>query len=367
MSKLMMSVAVGVGGIMALALAASSGSLQRTATAAEKVLVVQVGGGVWGDATMQAYVTPFEKETGIKVVPVRDWLSLAKLKLMVENRKVELDVGNMPWSNYLAAVKVGYLEKIDYGIFNKTELAQMDEYCKQPYGVGNVYYSWVMAYDAEKFPPGKPRPTTWAEFWDVKRFPGTRTLRAGNAGTGPYEEALLADGVPMDKLYPLDIERAFRSLAKIRPHITTWWKEGAEVQQLFADRVVTVGQTFHGRILDLQRKGMPLALEWNQGKLSLDHWVIPKGAPNAENAQKFIAFATRGRQQAIFNELFPNGPTNQGAFEYIKPETARLLPTHPENRKKQFLRNDAWYAEIGPSSKSNLEALIERWNKWVVE
>ena len=55
-------------------------------------VVVQIGGGDWADANFEAYVTPFEKETGIKVVAVRDWMSIAKLKLMVESKKVELDV-----------------------------------------------------------------------------------------------------------------------------------------------------------------------------------------------------------------------------------------------------------------------------------
>src|SRR5438034_3050940 len=57
-------------------------------------VVVQIGGGDWADANFEAYVTPFEKETGIKVVAVRDWMSIAKLKLMVESKKVELDVAS---------------------------------------------------------------------------------------------------------------------------------------------------------------------------------------------------------------------------------------------------------------------------------
>jgi Spermidine/putrescine-binding periplasmic protein len=102
----------------------------------------------------------------------------------------------------------------------------------------------------------------------------------------------------MDKLYPMDVDRAFKSLDKIRPSVTTWWKEGAEGQQLFADKVVTIGDVFNGRIGNLQKKGMPLDIEWNQGKLQLDYWVIPKGAPNQQNAQKFIEFATRAKRRA---------------------------------------------------------------------
>ncbi|HWN91105.1 MAG TPA: extracellular solute-binding protein, partial [Verrucomicrobiae bacterium] len=184
-------------------------------------VVVQIGGGDWADANFEAYVAPFEKETGIKVVAVRDWMSIAKLKLMVESKKVELDVADIPRLHYLSAVKANYLEKIDYNVYNKAELSKIDDLSKQAYGVGAAYFSYVMAFDNEKFPAGK-RPATWAEFWDAKKFPGPRTLRAGVYGTGAYEEALLADGVPLDKLYPMDIDRAFKSLDKIRPHVTTW-------------------------------------------------------------------------------------------------------------------------------------------------
>jgi putative spermidine/putrescine transport system substrate-binding protein len=329
-------------------------------------VVVQIGGGDWADANFEAYVAPFEKETGIKVVAVRDWMSIAKLKLMVESKKVELDVADIPRLHYLSAVKANYLEKIDYSIYKKAELNKIDDLSKQPYGVGAAYFSYIMAFDNQKFPPGK-RPTTWAEFWDAKKFPGPRTLRAGVYGTGAYEEALLADGVPMDKLYPMDVDRAFKSLDKIRPSVTTWWKEGAEGQQLFADKVVTIGDVFNGRIGNLQKKGMPLDIEWNQGKLQLDYWVIPNGAPNPQNAQKFIEFATRANRQGAFSELIPYGPTNAAAFEYIKPETAKQLPTYPANLKKQFHRNEDWYAEIGPGGRSNLELIIERWNRWTVQ
>lgn len=352
---------------LALGFSASVVLTDRVVAADKGKVVVMIGGGDLADANMKAYVEPFEKETGIKVIPVREWLSLAKLKLMVESGKVELDVADQPWGHYLTSAKARYLEKIDYSIYSPSDLAALDDWMKAPYGIASYSGSYILAYDTEKFPLGKPRPTSWAEFWDVKKFPGPRTLREGVYGSGPYEEALLADGVPMDKLYPLDIDRAFRTLNKIRPYITKWWREGAGGQQLFADRVVAIGQVFNGRIGTLQKKGLPLAIEWNQGKLQWDFWVIPKGAPNRENAQKFVEFATRARQQALYTQFIPYGPANKRAFDYIKPEIAEQLPTYPPNLKKQFVRNEAWYAEAGPEGKSNLEVLIDRWNKWILE
>lgn len=38
-------------------------------------------------------------------------------------------------------------------------------------------------------------------------------------------------GVPADRLYPMDIDRIFASLDKIKPHIRKWWGTGSEIQQ----------------------------------------------------------------------------------------------------------------------------------------
>ena len=355
------SILKGLGaGVFALALAGA-------AAAQDKGTVrVHIGGGDWADANMKAYVEPFEKETGIKVVAIRDWTSLSKLKLMIENKNVEVDVGAMPSIDFLTANANGWVEKIDYSQFKADELAGLAARDKHANGVGYIYAAYVIAYNRDKIPAGK-RPQTWAQFWDVKNFPGARTARMGVYGSGPWEEALLADGVPVDKLYPMDVDRVFRSLDKLKPHITKWWKEGAENQQVFADGIAEMGHAFNGRITNLQKKGAPLDIVWNQGKIQVDYYVVPKGAQNAANAMKFIAFATRADRQAEFSEMIPYGPSNQNAFKLIKPETAKLLPNSPEHLKTMFVRDDAWYTAADASGKTNQQKIIERWNKWILE
>ncbi|MFW8406512.1 extracellular solute-binding protein, partial [Klebsiella pneumoniae] len=44
-----------------------------------------------------------------------------------------------------------------------------------PAWLGVDVYSTVLAYRTDKFT--KETPQTWADFWDVKRFPGRRSLR----------------------------------------------------------------------------------------------------------------------------------------------------------------------------------------------
>jgi hypothetical protein len=52
---------------------------------------------------------------------------------------------------------------------------------------------------------------SWADVWNVEGFPGRRVSRKHPIDS--MEQALLADGVAPDKLYPLDADRA----SKTRP------------------------------------------------------------------------------------------------------------------------------------------------------
>src|SRR5690606_11524788 len=156
-----------------------------------------------------------------------------------------------------------------------------------------------------------------------------------------------------EELYPLDIERAYRALDRIKPHIRKWWKVGSDAEQLFQHRVAHIGENYEGRANILRDQGHPVEIEWNQGKLVASYWAIPKGAPNAELAQKFLAFAIRGEQQAILARMTGTAPSNERAMNYQSEEEAKKLATYPENRAKIFENNAAWYAQIGSDGRSN--------------
>src|SRR3546814_15435571 len=78
-------------------------------------------------------------------------------------------------------------------------------------GVGAMLWSYVIGYDGDRIKGAGPR--NWADFWDVKRFPGKRGMRKNLKYS--LEFALLADGVTPDTVYPTlrtpaGIDRAFR-------------------------------------------------------------------------------------------------------------------------------------------------------------
>jgi len=138
---------------------------------------------------------------------------------MVESGNVTWDVVDVEYDFALAAAKAGLLEPIDFAVVDK---AQIDPRFVTDNAVGSFYYSFVLGYNKDVL---KEEPKTWADLFDTTKFPGKRTFYKWSA-PGVLEIALLADGVAPDKLYPLDLDRAFKKLDTIKGDIV-WWGGGA--------------------------------------------------------------------------------------------------------------------------------------------
>jgi hypothetical protein len=179
---------------------------------------------------------------------------------------------------------------------------------------------------AHKFPQGGPK--SRADFWDVEI--SVRALCVNDAPRSMIF-ALLADGVPREELYPLDTERAFKMLDRIKPHIKVWWREGNQSQQLIRDGEVDLMSIWNARACELKERGVPVELVWNGAVRSTSTWCVLKGAPNRKLAWEFINFASQAKPQAEFNTRLYYGPIHPGAYELIPRHIAIQLPTYPDN------------------------------------
>ena len=122
------------------------------------------------------------------------------------------------------------------------------------------------------------------------------------------EVALIADGVPMDKLYPLDVDRAFKKLEELKPHVLVWWSSGAQSAQVLKDGEVDMVGAWNGRIQALDERARrpraaSSAITFDQQILVSDSWMIPKGAPNKELAMKAIAIMCGPEVNARISQL----------------------------------------------------------------
>src|SRR5690606_10145614 len=160
-----------------------------------------------------------EAKYGIKVITTSP-TDFGKLRAMVESGNVEWTATELDVETADLAGEMGLLEPIDLSV---VDLSEYPEEAKHEYWLPRGAYATALGYRTDAFPNGE-HPRTWAEFWDVERFPGPRALR--NHPIDNLEFALMADGVAPEDLYPLDMERAFRKLDEIKPHITVWWESG---------------------------------------------------------------------------------------------------------------------------------------------
>jgi putative spermidine/putrescine transport system substrate-binding protein len=325
--------------------------LGREPSAATGELVVADYGGVTTENSRRAFYDPFAKTTGVKVVEATT-TGFAKLKAMVLARNVEWDVVASEEQNMYIGEAEGLLEPIDYTVVQAQGLIPG---AAHKHGLIKSYYAGVLAYSTRKYTDAT-RPKSWADFWDVSRFPGPRGMR--NAPQENVEFALMADGVSPDRLYPLDLDRAFRKLDQIKPHIKVWWTSGAQSVQIIADGVVDMSTTWNGRVEGARQAGVPVELVWNQALLIGAPYIVPKGARNRENAMRFIQFTLGPDRQAEFARGFFSGPATKAAIELIDPAVARRLPTHPDNLKQMATFGGEWYARHNQS-------LVQRWERWI--
>ncbi len=207
---------------------------------AQQQLTVVNFGGANANAQKKAFYEPYEKQ-GTKIVAVEYNGEQAKVKAMVETKKVTWDVVEVESPDAARGCDEGLYEKLDYSkIVPKADLlpAAVHE-C----AVGIFVWSTVMAYNGDKL---KTPPTSCAEFWYTKKIPGKRGMRKGARYN--LEFALLADGVKPADVYKVlatkdGADRAFKKLTELKPNIQ-WWEAGAQAPQFLVAGDVALTTVF---------------------------------------------------------------------------------------------------------------------------
>jgi len=317
-------------------------------------LVVNDSGGATQAANRKTFYEHFEKKTGIKIVTTSP-VDLGKLRAMVQSGNIEWSVTEIAGPDALLAERLGLLEPLDLAVIDLSGFPPHLQ--KRKYVFPKSAYSTVIGYNTELFKEGQG-PKTWADFWDVKKFPGPRTMQ--DSPIDQLEFALLADGVAPDKLYPLDVERAFRKLDQIKKHVAVWWTTGAQSAQLLIDKEAVIGTAWNGRYYNLIKQGAPVAIEWNQGSIKESAFGIPKGAKDAYWGQRVLASMADAKMQGQYADIIGYPGLNLEAAKFTDPKMMPFLPTSAVNLPKQFWTNLEWWADNGL-------AVQERWARWKLQ
>jgi putative spermidine/putrescine transport system substrate-binding protein len=322
---------------------ALTASVASSATAAD--LTVASWGGSYQDAQSKALFVPGAKAMGIEIKQ-ETYGGMSEVRLMVNAGAVTKDIVSSGSGSAARAAAEGLLEKLDYSIIDVSDFypTLYTDTC-----VGSDVFSTVMAWNTETY--GSNAPKTWADFWDVKKFPGSRAYRGKVAGA--LEPALLADGVPADKVYEVlsteaGMQRAIDKIRELKPHIDVFWGSGAQHAQLMKDGEVDMTTGWNGRFDVAKKDGAKVAYTFNQALLDYDCFAIPKGAPNKDLAMKFLAEISKPELQANLPLHITYGPTNKAAYAIgkIDEKLALLMPSHPKNAALQLPVSLEWYAEF---------------------
>jgi len=327
-------------------------ALGTTGAAAEGTITFTSFGGAFQDAQRQALLEPTAEAMNITIL--EDTLTgIAEVRAQVMAGAVTWDIVDLGLADCAAAEAEGILEPLDFDIIS---VEGFDEAAYSDSWAGIIYFSTVLAYDNELY--GDNPPQSWADFWDVENFPGARSLR--NVPVGTLEIALLADGVPPDEIYPLDLERAFEKMEEIRPHIDVWWTSGAQSAQLIADGEVDMLSIWNGRLDAVVDDGINAGYTYNQGIAALDCLAIPRGAPNKDLAMEALAMMLAPEQQANMPQYINYGPTTSLAFDVgvITEEQMAVSPSAPENLAVQVITDSDWWAE-------NRQRVQEMWDDFI--
>jgi putative spermidine/putrescine transport system substrate-binding protein len=339
--------AAGAAGAVALpgALAAcgsSKGTGASTASAAgpkitSKTVVFPFYGGDFGKAQTSVMFDSFTKRHGVRVLtPTAD---VAKFLAMAKSgRASQWDSIDSDGYTAVEWAQQGILQKLPSWV-QRCDLVdkRWQDYCG-----GGYAYNLSQGYLSATFPDGGP--TSWADFWDVKRFPGKRAWPTFFPGV--IEAALMADGVAPDALYPLDIQRGLSKLDEVRSHLQFCESYGQGAQLLGA-KSVSIAYIPASRTAALSKQGLDAKIVWDQAVLF--PWScapVVRNAPHSDAMFALVDWMSDPRRQAQLAKETLNAPTNSKAFEFLDETTTASLVNSPEHRKvAAIVDNDAMARE----------------------
>lgn len=322
---------------------------------AEETVSYASYGGAYQEGVRKAILDHLPTDHGMTVVDYVLAGGIRDIRTKVAANANDLDVVELYGGFCETAAKEGLLEKLDYSKIPNS--AGIPENLRHEYWIGFTAYSTVLAYNTNVY--GDNPPQNWADFFDFEKFPGTRGVGATYPSSN-MEIALMADGVPKDKVYPIDMDRAMKKWAEFKPHLTVSWSTGAQATQLATSEEVDMLTIWAARIDAAIKEGAPYAYTLNDAVMDVECLVIPKGSPNPEGAMRLVNHLLDPVYQANLPDFIPYGPMNQDAFKLglITPEKAAGVVTSTENLAKQLITDMGYWSEHVNDAQTKWDAVM---------
>lgn len=278
----------------------------------------------WGEYIDKETVRMFEEETGIEVVydefetneimypKVEAGASRYDvicpsdymIQKMIDNDLLsELNWENLP--NAKANIDPQYLRQSeDFDPGNRYSVP----YC---WGTVGILYNKTMVDEPVD---------SWSILWNEKY---KDNILMQDSVRDAFMVSLVLNGYSLNSTDPEELETAKNSLIEQKPLVQAYVID--QVRDKMIGNEAAIGVIYSGEAIYTQRENPDLeyVIPKEGTNVWIDSWVIPKNAPNRENAEKFIDFMCRPDIALMNFEYITYSTPNKAAQELIEDEDIR--------------------------------------------
>ena len=329
-----------------------------TAKAASGEVIIATTGGLMTNSLQSHFYKRFEADTGIRVRAIAIELPDQWARAIAGAR-----TGNVPFDVVTATPPdliqhAEILQPLDCAAMPGIVAHALPNSCMTR-GIIRTVGGMTLTWSKKAFPSGGPQ--SWADFFDVAKFPGPRSLPdTGDRDWWVPLAALMADGVPRDKLFPMDLDRAYKKLDTIKKNVAAWWKSGDNSMQILRGGDAVMSMLYSSRAVPLAKSG-EFDFTWNGAIRDTGNWAILKGSPNTANAVKFLDFFVQNPAEHLpFSAAVSFDSNNKEAATQVPADERRYRPSYPDNYDKLVIADFDWIA-------SNRAKMRERWVSWLTQ
>ena len=313
-----------VGAVIATEATAQS-STDASAAMAPKEITFTSWVGPYMRSQMLGFVRPYEAETNSKVNVESYEGGIDEIRDQVESANVTWDVVDLTQADSLRACREGLLEDLsDIELPNGSDgTGFRDDFVDgalNECGVGVIVWGTAYAYNKDSVAStGDSPPSTIADFFDVKKYPGRRAISNDPSVVMEWATdcrwrcacvmSTATLGTPM-RVYRAGV---CRRMSGIKIGLSGSGPKGSEPIRLLNDGEVAMSMVWATTgATNAKKEGAKFDMVWDGRVIELDLFGIPKGSQNKDAAINFIRFASSSESLAKMVDL-PAEWSNDGS------------------------------------------------------
>jgi spermidine/putrescine transport system substrate-binding protein len=158
--------------------------------------------------------------------------------------------------------------------------------------------------------------------------------------------ALASLGLPINDITPEALEKVKPVLAEWLPQVKVFDSDSPKTALLNGDVDLGIVWSGEAAILYKKNKKFQYVLPEEGAHRFIDSLAIPKGAPNKENAEKFINYILRPEVSQKISDAFPYTNPNAEAVKILKKEQKENPASYPSGNP-----NLETFKDIGKAAK----------------